>query len=251
LNSDIGKAWQEAAKDWEGDFLFVIEPDGGLFHEKETVVLKQINDQPVRYTIDGTAPTRSSAEYTEPIIITQNTIIKAKVFTDEGSSRTVVTSFRSTPLGKPVYEKKYSQRYTAGGDFGLIDGKKGSVSFRDGKWQGFEGTDMDVTIDFGEVRNITEINAGFLESTGRRIFLPGEVIFEVSEDGITFSQVGEVSNEIPAENQEASIKEHKASFYAMPVQYIRVYATNPGKCPDWHQGAGGKTWVFIDEISWK
>ena len=36
LNSDIGKAWQVAAKDWEGDFLFVIEPDGGL---KEKVVL--------------------------------------------------------------------------------------------------------------------------------------------------------------------------------------------------------------------
>ena len=36
LNSDIGKAWQEAAKDWEGDFLFVIEPEGGL---KEKVVL--------------------------------------------------------------------------------------------------------------------------------------------------------------------------------------------------------------------
>ncbi|NHJ49466.1 MAG: sterol carrier protein [Asgard group archaeon] len=28
LNSDEGKAWQEAAKDWEGDFLFVIKPDG-------------------------------------------------------------------------------------------------------------------------------------------------------------------------------------------------------------------------------
>jgi putative sterol carrier protein len=28
LNSDEGKEWQEAAKDWEGDFLFVIKPDG-------------------------------------------------------------------------------------------------------------------------------------------------------------------------------------------------------------------------------
>jgi putative sterol carrier protein len=27
LNSEEGKAWQEAAKDWEGDFLFVIKPD--------------------------------------------------------------------------------------------------------------------------------------------------------------------------------------------------------------------------------
>ena len=175
----------------------------------------------------------------------------SKAFSKDGHSRTAEATFHTTPFEKPVYKEKYSSRFTAGGDYGLIDGEKGSVRYGDGKWQGFEGTDMDVTIDFGEVRNISEINAGFLESTGRWIFLPGEVIFEVSEDGITFSQVGEVSNEIPAENREASIKEHKASFYAMPAQYIRVFATNPGKCPDWHQGAGGKTWVFIDEITWK
>ncbi len=35
LNSDVGAAWQEAAKDWEGDFLFVIEPNEGL---KEKVI---------------------------------------------------------------------------------------------------------------------------------------------------------------------------------------------------------------------
>jgi len=35
LNSEIGIAWQEAAKDWEGDFLFVIEPEGGL---KEKII---------------------------------------------------------------------------------------------------------------------------------------------------------------------------------------------------------------------
>jgi len=30
LNGEAGKAWQEAAKDWEGDFLFVIEADDKL-----------------------------------------------------------------------------------------------------------------------------------------------------------------------------------------------------------------------------
>ncbi|MBA7521754.1 Beta-galactosidase [subsurface metagenome] len=229
---------------------FII-PDGGLFHEEETVILRQIKGQIIRYTLDGTEPVESSPEYTGPIIVTQNTVLKAKIFSEKGSSRLVEAIFHTTPFKKPVYKEKYSSGFTAGGDYGLIDGERGTVSFRDGKWQEFEGIDMDVTIDFGEVRNITEINAGFLESTGRRIFLPGEVIFEVSEDGITFSQVGEVSNEIPAENREASIKEHKVTFYAMPVQYIRVFATNPGKYPDWYQGADGKSRVFIDEISWK
>ena len=30
LNGEKGKPWQEAAKTWEGDFLFVIEPDEKL-----------------------------------------------------------------------------------------------------------------------------------------------------------------------------------------------------------------------------
>ncbi len=34
LNGELGKAWQEAAKEWEGDFLFVINADDRL---KETV----------------------------------------------------------------------------------------------------------------------------------------------------------------------------------------------------------------------
>ncbi|MHA1125452.1 MAG: SCP2 sterol-binding domain-containing protein [Candidatus Heimdallarchaeota archaeon] len=33
LNGDSGKKWQEAASEWEGDFLFVIEPDNGLKQE--------------------------------------------------------------------------------------------------------------------------------------------------------------------------------------------------------------------------
>jgi hypothetical protein len=30
--------------------------------------------------------------------------------------------------------------------------------------------------------------------------------------------------------------------------HIRVVAKNIGTCPDWHQGAGGKAWIFADEI---
>jgi hypothetical protein len=228
-----------------------IEPEGGLFHKKETVMMKQINDYIIRYTLDGTEPTESSQEYSDSFIVTENTVVRAKVFSEDGNSRTVDATFLTIPFKKPVYKEIYSPRYAAGGDYGLIDGKKGSISYRDGKWQGFEGTDLDIMIDLNEISNITEINAGFLEATNSRIFLPVELIFEVSEDGNTFTQVEKLSNEILTENQEAEIKEHKATFYAMPVQYIRVYARNSGVCPDWHQDSGRKAWIFADEITWK
>ena len=35
------------------------------------------------------------------------------------------------------------------------------------------------------------------------------------------------------------------------AKYIKVKAYNFGKLPDWHQGAGGNAFIFIDEISIK
>jgi len=35
---------------------------------------------------------------------------------------------------------------------------------------------------------------------------------------------------------------------AQPIFKVRIKAFNFGECPDWHLGAGGKTWMFLDEI---
>ncbi len=35
---------------------------------------------------------------------------------------------------------------------------------------------------------------------------------------------------------------------SIPAHYIRVFAKNRGVCPHWHPGAGGKAWIFADEI---
>ena len=35
----------------------------------------------------------------------------------------------------------------------------------------------------------------------------------------------------------------------MEGRFVRLLAENLGICPDWHKGAGGKAWLFIDEIT--
>ena len=32
------------------------------------------------------------------------------------------------------------------------------------------------------------------------------------------------------------------------TRFVRVRARNRGVCPEWHKGAGGKAWIFADEI---
>jgi hypothetical protein len=44
------------------------------------------------------------------------------------------------------------------------------------------------------------------------------------------------------------VKEFAAKVSYVFARYIRVSAKNIGVCPEWHAGAGGKTWLFVDEV---
>jgi hypothetical protein len=33
------------------------------------------------------------------------------------------------------------------------------------------------------------------------------------------------------------------------VRYVKMTAKTIGKCPSWHLGAGGTSWIFADEIA--
>ena len=41
--------------------------------------------------------------------------------------------------------------------------------------------------------------------------------------------------------------DHKA-YFNTEARYVKIQLNNYGKCPDWHLGAGGDTWIFLDEI---
>ncbi|NHJ87597.1 MAG: sterol carrier protein [Asgard group archaeon] len=64
LNSKEGHAWQEAAKDWEGDFLFVVKPEGGLKVEVIFYVdLWHGECRKVDYFIDGDTAPKTEYQY--------------------------------------------------------------------------------------------------------------------------------------------------------------------------------------------
>ena len=46
-------------------------------------------------------------------------------------------------------------------------------------------------------------------------------------------------------------KNFKLNVTNLNARYIKIKAENYGVCPDWHLGAGGKTWIFVDEITIK
>ena len=61
---------------------------------------------------------------------------------------------------------------------------------------------------------------------------------------------GSLTNKLD-QHQSPLIHDFSIQVYPKKVKYLKIVAENAGSCPDWHLGAGGKTWLFADEISLK
>ncbi|HUT23291.1 MAG TPA: DUF4838 domain-containing protein [Sumerlaeia bacterium] len=150
--------------------------------------------------------------------------------------------------GKKVrFATPWSPKYPAGGDDALTNGLKGDLDFNV-NWIGFEGTDMEVVIDLEEAQPIRKISAGFLQQTGSWIFLPRSVVYEISSDGKSFATVASLRNSMPEERSGVFIETFAADLTEARARYVRVKAEGVKTCPSWHAGAGGKSWIFVDEI---
>jgi len=79
------------------------------------------------------------------------------------------------------------------------------------------------------------------------IFLPNEVDFQISKDGINFISL-EKFKEKTFMDPAYKVKDYVHKFSKREIRFIKVKAKNVGLCPEWHPGAGNKGWLFVDEI---
>lgn len=136
------------------------------------------------------------------------------------------------------YTSPYAPQYTAGGDSALVDGLRGGWTYGDKRWQGFLNTDMDVTVDLGEVKEISSIAAEFMQLSGPYVWLPREVIISISEDGNTFTEQARLHTDVPTTEDRLVFRTYEWDGKAS-VRYVRYQALSNGI-------EGG--WLFTDEI---
>ena len=152
-------------------------------------------------------------------------------------------------LGAGVtFARQPSERYPGGGPLGLVDGLHGSRYFQDGLWTGFEGHDLDATLDLGRPRALHQVAVRFLQDANAWIFLPREVRFLVSADGQTWHMAGSATHDVPDKEQDKLIHEFVLDLPGAGLRFLRVHAVSPGVCPPWHTGRGEPCWLFADEI---
>lgn len=229
-----------------------ITPSSVVFYQSQQVSMRAADGAEIRYTLDGSDPDQSSSLYDGPFEISESALLKAAAFSADGR-QSIITPARlvRSDYPPPEYDIPYSEKYPASGSLALVDGLRGSLNYNDGRWQGFEGDDFDVTIDLGKTTTVGSVSADFLQSTDFWIFYPAQVTFSTSLDGQKFTSVALVKNENPAGGPDLSRKNFTAGFTSQPVRYVRIQAQNIKTCPSWHAGAGGKAWLFIDEVDIK
>lgn len=206
---------------------------------------------PIYYTLDGSDPTPQSTLYKKPLKITNSTVIKAGLFLDGDikeyySEKEILFHIG---IGKNAeLAIQPSRKYEAHGAMSLVDGLKGSDSYRDGYWLGFEGDDMIFELDLGKEIQISSITASFYQNTGAWIFMPEKVIFEILDAGRNKVERSVLKPESTLEVKGVVIEDISAKFNNETARYIKVHAKNIAKIPGWHEGAGSKAWIFVDEV---
>jgi hexosaminidase len=206
-----------------------------------------------RYTTDGTSPSARSPVYDGATSFASSGIVRVRPFVGGSPmlQSATLTIDRHQAVGKPVaLAVPNSPKYPGTGAFTVTDSLRGSLDFHDGTWQGWEGEDMEAVVDLGGIAAVREIEVGTLQTLRSWILLPRKVTMWLSDDGASWREVASLAHDIPQRREESFVHRFRQALPAgTRARYVKVEAENAGPLPAWHPGAGGKAWVFVDEIA--
>lgn len=204
----------------------------------------------IHYTLDGSEPTRASAPYAGGVNIDGSVTLRARAFLDDNMSPVLAVSFRRlSDYPKITLSAPYAPQYAAAGDDTLVDGLRGNDNFKTGRWQGYRGHDLGVTLDYGTSRQMTSVGMGFIQDAGAWILMPRRISVAVSDDGERFREVGAAASDVDERQMRPTVRDLVVELpSSVRARYVRVRVTTYGKLPEWHPGAGEEAWFFTDEV---
>lgn len=213
-----------------------------IYTENKAIVsiISQQNNAIIYYTTDGTTPTTKAIKYNGAFEVKDSKIITAALFVKNeirGDAVTLPVDFHKAIGKKVIYNLPFSPNYQGKKESTLVDGYRGGISYGDGFWQGIETNDMDVTLDMGQTCQLNTVSVGFMQLISQGIYIPAYVKLSVSDDGINFTDVERIQNNIPEDDSKLITKDFKFNLTNKKSRYIRLYAEDKQK-----------GFLFVDEV---
>ncbi len=205
----------------------------------------------VFYTLDGSIPDSTSMKYDSSFHIINTASIKA-ITSKEGWRTSEVSEKVFVKAGhkatSATLAKLPNKKYPGQGALSLIDLQKGTASFSDERWIGYEAEHMTATLDLGSNKPIHNIVVGALEDTGSYIFFPNSIEVKTSNDNRNFSPIARLDIPTSTAPNSGELRSFLLEFDETAARYIKVQIRSILKNPEWHAAPGAKNWIFIDEI---
>ncbi|MET3035691.1 GH92 family glycosyl hydrolase [Chryseobacterium sp. NRRL B-14859] len=205
-------------------------------------------------TIDETDANKRKTfiPYKGPFTVSKTTQVTAYAERNGEKSSVTVANFNRRPNYWDItILSKATPQYTANGKLALIDGIRGDINWRKGEWHGYQGQNFEAIIDFKSPQQITSLSSTYLQDSKAWILMPKKIEYYASMNGKDFILLKTIDNDIDPKDEKVQIKDFSTEILPTEARYIKVKAYYFGKLPEWHQGAGGDAYIFIDEISAK
>jgi hexosaminidase len=207
----------------------------------------------IRYTTDGSEPTEKSSLYKSSFVILKTCTVKAKAF-KKGMlpSFVAMRQFNRLNIKSTTFVNPPAERYGKDTDIALMDGKKGTPGDWQNDWLGFEGVDMEATIELAVPTKISTLKIGLCHEPKDWVVWPKGVWVCFSKDGEEFSdwQMAELPVfDCPDRMKGFGRIEARLRTDGKQWKFVRVKVENQGVLPEWHLYVGQKSWIMVDEVS--
>ena len=146
------------------------------------------------------------------------------------------------------YQYMYSLSYQAEGLSSLINGRLGSLDFKDGQWQGFSGKNLDVILSLDSLTSINKVSMNFYQYINSWIVVPSYISMMSSKDSLNWEIIKSADSIGEIRKRGKFISSISFDSLETDAKYLKIFAKNYGKLPSWHEAAGAESWLFIDEI---
>jgi hexosaminidase len=213
---------------------------------------KNKNDKICTSSLIGTGDVMSNEGLAE-IPVTNDAHLSATICTTNSSTNTITQKFSfNKATGKKItLATEASKNYPGDGAFTLVNGVQNEKGLaKSSEFLGFNGTDLDATIDFGKVIEVSTIKIHTLNQNGSWIYLPSEIQIEcmpfidLNAPPTRHAPIETLTFKTTPDNNLQIIKLPETKTCGQ----IRIVVKNYGMIPSGNPGAGNKAWLFVDEI---